>query len=101
MGDISVEAIGGAQIGWSVFIDTNADCTRVAGEEIIQVVNITADKVTIVGEDEDGVAVTCVGFNERGETRGSKAIKLTVDSAIPSSNEAIVSITVNGFTTIK
>jgi type IV fimbrial biogenesis protein FimT len=91
--NVSVEAIGGGLIGWNVFLDTNADCTKDAGEEILRVVDITADNVTIAGAN-------CVGFNELGENRANAVVSLTVDSTAASSNAAVISVSPIGYTSI-
>jgi type IV fimbrial biogenesis protein FimT len=91
--NVSVAAIGGGQIGWNVFLDTDADCALDGGEEILRQVDITADNVTITGAN-------CVGFNELGENRANAVVSLTVDSTAASTNAAVISISANGYTSI-
>lgn len=112
--NVSVAAIGGGLIGWNVFIDTNANCTRdvavaavaaaagppvvvaspaISEEEILKVVDITADNIQITG-------VNCVGFNALGENSAGAVVSLTIDSTEASSPPAVISISPIGYTSI-
>ena len=84
--DISVGAIGGGRVGWNVYIDDDADCTLDNGEEILRVVDITADNVSITA------GPTCIGFNELGENRANAIVNLTIDSGVPSIPSAVVAV---------
>jgi prepilin-type N-terminal cleavage/methylation domain-containing protein len=86
--DVAVEMVGSPATGWNVFLDTNADCAQVAGEEILRVVNITADNVTFT-------PVTCVRFNELGEADAAANYTFTSDTA--SATDVIVSVSATGY----
>jgi prepilin-type N-terminal cleavage/methylation domain-containing protein len=91
--NVSVAGIGGG--GWNVLLDVDADCTLDSGDgdEVLRVVDITADNVAITG-------ITCVGFNELGENIAGADVTLTVDSTVASANPSVIRITPIGYTTI-
>jgi prepilin-type N-terminal cleavage/methylation domain-containing protein len=95
VGNVSVTLLGGSQSGWNIYIDTDTDCIADAGEEILRVVNITADNViiSIAGD-------ACALFNELGESRVTVDVEFTIDSLAASSGPAVVSVSPIGYTTI-
>jgi type II secretion system protein H len=84
--------------GWTVYIDTNTNCTRdtavaaIAEEEILRVVDISADKVTVTPK--------CVAFNGLGENRGGAVDTFTVDSPAAAVSAATVRVSVTGYPSI-
>ncbi|MFT6237706.1 MAG: prepilin-type N-terminal cleavage/methylation domain-containing protein [Cellvibrionaceae bacterium] len=99
--------------GWIVYIDTNANCARdaavaavaaspgppavaailaIAGEEILRVVDVSADSVTVTAK--------CVIFNGLGENGGGAVETFTVDSIAASAGAATVRVSVTGYTSI-
>jgi prepilin-type N-terminal cleavage/methylation domain-containing protein len=96
--------------GWIVYIDNNANCARdgavaavaavgatpailaVAEEEILRVVDVSADSVTVTAK--------CVIFNGLGENRGGAVETFTVDSIAASAGAATVRVSVTGYTSI-
>lgn len=96
--------------GWIVYIDTNTNCTRdaavaavaasagvaatpsIAEEEILRVVDISADNVTVTAK--------CVAFNGLGENRGGAVDTFTVDSLAAAASAATVRVSITGYTSI-
>jgi type IV fimbrial biogenesis protein FimT len=94
--------------GWNVFIDANENCVvdtaktaiapaagppeivaspAVAAEEVLRVVDVTADNITITAR--------CVRFNEQGEA--STAADFSVGSTAVSGPDLAVSVALNGY----
>jgi prepilin-type N-terminal cleavage/methylation domain-containing protein len=84
---VAVATIGSPVTSWNVYLEASTACGFTAGEEILRVVDITADNIDITG-------ATCVLFNELGEA--DAAANFSVDSTAASATAATVSVFANG-----